>query len=60
MLETKVIERAAQIIFQSYNTVTTKDAFYMAIGEAEVEFDTDIDMKFNSKVENQINKKVKK
>lgn len=60
MLETKAIERAAEIIYQSYNTVTVEDAFYMAIGEAEVEFDTDIDMKFNPAIETQINNKVKK
>lgn len=46
MLLTKIKERAAQIVFQSYNTITEEDAFYMAIGEAEVEFDCDLDFTY--------------
>lgn len=46
MLKTKINERAAQIVHESYGTVTKEDAFYMAVGEAEVEFDCDIDVKY--------------
>ena len=55
LLQAQIIKRAAQIIFQSYNTILVEDAFYMAVGEAEVEFDTDIKITFNDSFENQIN-----
>jgi hypothetical protein len=60
MLENKIVERAVHILYQSYNTITVEDAFCMAVGDAEIEFNTDIDLKLNADLRNQIIIKSKK
>ncbi|GFN32555.1 hypothetical protein [Paenibacillus xylaniclasticus] len=54
MLKDKIIDRAVAIMFQSYNTVLPEQAFCVAIGEAEVKFDTDLDYKYTSEIETQL------
>ncbi|WP_211750272.1 hypothetical protein [Paenibacillus sp. Marseille-Q4541] len=53
-LDEKVVELAAKFMFQAYGAISASTAFDMAVGEAEVEFDTDIDAKFNDSYKKRI------
>ena len=54
LLNSKLINLTARIMYQSYNTIAVDDAFCMAIGEAEVEFDCDINVKLTEEIKNKI------
>ncbi|RXZ78167.1 hypothetical protein EBB07_29370 [Paenibacillaceae bacterium] len=49
-----IIERAASIVYDSYNSVFPEDAYVMAIGEAEIEFDTEFQFKFDERIKTKI------
>jgi hypothetical protein len=48
IIDKKICECAALLLFQSYNRITLEDAFEMAIGEAEVYFNSDITVTLTS------------
>lgn len=49
-----ISKAAAQILYANYDQVRIEDAFEMAVGEAEIEFDTDIKIKFDETIASQI------
>jgi hypothetical protein len=60
IIDIKICECAALLLFQSYNRITLEDAFEMAIGEAEVYFNSDITVTLTSEhkdlIEHELNK----
>lgn len=54
ILLASIIKYAARTIHQSYSTITTEHAFYMAVGEAEVQFNTDLDIKLTEEIRGRI------
>jgi hypothetical protein len=54
MLKTKLIERAAEILYQSFNTVSVADAWCMTLGEVEAEFNTDFVIELTPAIEMKI------
>jgi hypothetical protein len=63
LLETRICQLAVLYIYQSYNTITVDQAFCMASGEAEIEFNTDINIvlsdEYKQEIENQLSIKNK-
>lgn len=50
ILSKKIIECAAHFMHLSYGSISVKDAFEFAVGEAEAEFDTDLNIEFNEDI----------
>lgn len=55
LLSDKLTDLAAHTIYQSYGTTTVEDAFCMALGELEVEFDIDMEIQLTDELMKEIN-----